>query len=207
MATVIKVIAAAEPGDFDAKVREPGKKFLARCPHPKNGQWDKKEFWRRAIPDLRKAYSEICAFSCFWVPPGTGFSSVDHFEAKADHPEKAYEWSNFRFVCGSLNGKKGTFVVLDPFEVEDGWFVIDFLSLLVKPSAGLDESIKLQVAETCRILGLNNQSTCVAERAHYLAEYCSAGKEGMAFLERNAPFLAKELKRQGLEEEIKNFFS
>ena len=34
--------------------------------------------------------------------------------------------SNYRLVCGTLNSRKGTFEVLDPFMIEDGWFEIDF---------------------------------------------------------------------------------
>ena len=59
------------------------------------------------------------------------------FKAQTDHfipiavlkqeskDELAYEWKNFRYAEGVLNGRKAGTSVLDPFQVQDEWFEIE----------------------------------------------------------------------------------
>ena len=54
---------------------------------------------------------------------------MEHFAPKKKHPDHAYIWENYRLVCTVMNSRKRDFEnVLDPFEVEDGWFQIQFNS-------------------------------------------------------------------------------
>jgi hypothetical protein len=128
---------------------------------------------------------------------------VEHFEPKDEFPELAYEWSNYRLVAGILNGRKGTNNdVLDPFTIEDGWFTIDFSSLMVKPGEHLDDVQKNRVWATINRLGLNEEQTCKKSRRRYVLLYCQR-KFDLDHLRDEAPFLASELVRQDLTEAIR----
>jgi hypothetical protein len=97
-----------------------------------------------------------------------------------------------------LNGRKGNHEdVLDPFRIENGWFVIDFPSLLVKPARGLDETLIRRIRTTIIRLGLNDEDTCLKSREKYVKDYCKQ-KISFDFLREEAPFIAFELERQNL---------
>ena len=196
--SVINVVLAAEPAEFDALVRQPGKRYLARVPRPTSKQFRSHDYWTSILADFHTAYRGICAYACHWIPPDTGADTVEHFEAKVPYPENAYEWSNYRLACQTLNGRKGMFEdVLDPFQVQTGWFWIDFPSLLVRPADGLTLDIERQVIDTRNRLGLNEETTCLKARERYVKDYCLHGLP-FTLLERDAPFIAGEITRQGL---------
>ncbi len=153
------------------------------------------------LRDLHDAYGGICAYSCHWIPYDTGAKTVEHFKPKVRYPQDAYEWDNYRLVCNALNGRKSDRDTLDPFEISDGWFIIDFPSLLVKSAPGLPDDLKNQVIATRDILGLNDEATCLKNRNEFVWCYCKR-QITFAHLERQAPFLAKELVRQGLTDTI-----
>ena len=206
---MIPVTAQDEPSHFDERVRKKGAAFLDNCPNPTSQQFDNRAYWREVLPDLYTAYGKICAYSCQWIsPPPTGFRTVEHFKSKTKHPRLAYEWSNYRLVCGSLNGCKGDHEdVLDPFKVQVGWFVIRFPSLLVKPGNSLTRYREKQVTNTIVRLRLNDELTCLSGRWDWLEEYCKLCDEGdektaFSYLQRHAPFLAAELQRQKLRGKV-----
>lgn len=194
---MIHVDMQPEPPDFDRVVRQPGKTFLTKNAHPTEKQFQTHAYWRKALKQLRDAYSGICAYSCHWIPYDTGTDTVEHFRPKSLHPAEAYEWANYRFVCSRLNGRKGAHEdVLDPFLVQTGWFVIEFPSLLVKPKKRLRRRLQSHIQTTCDRLGLNDEDTCLKQRYHYVREYC-VDRLPFTWLKRNAPFLAHEVSRQG----------
>jgi hypothetical protein len=200
---MIHVDVQPEPDDFEALVRAPGREFLEDFPNPTQRQWNTHSYWRRILGSLHHLYRGICAFSCHWIPYDTGADTVEHFLPKRLHPNQAYEWLNYRLVCGTLNGRKGEFQdVLDPFEIEDGWFTIEFPSLLVKPASGLDEDLTASIRRTIHRLRLNDEGTCLKSRAKFIELYC---KQIVPFdyLELEAPFIAKELQRQNLTADIR----
>ena len=187
---------------FNARVRVPGEKFLASLSGSAKINWAKRDYWRRSLVELYKAYGGICAYSAQWIPSGTGNYSVDHFLPKASRPDLAYEWSNYRLVCLRLNGRKSNYTdVLDPFTLDDDWFHLDFDTLLIKPNATLAPQDKESIIAAIERLGLNDDLTFVYERASWLCCYCSGAE--FTYLEQNAPFIAAELERQGLVVNIK----
>src|SRR5207244_2602229 len=119
-------------------------------------EWRAHSYWTEFGMALHEAYGCICAYSCHWISHDTGWRQVEHFLPKTAFPDKGYEWDNYRLVCGVLNGRKGTQRVLDPFVIENGWFTLDFPSLLVKPKRGLAPSLAEAIRETSEILGLND---------------------------------------------------
>lgn len=153
-----------------------------------------------SLPDLRRAYGEVCAYCSCWIPFDQG--SVDHFEPKSANPNGAYEWSNYRLAQERINNNKGNSRdVLDPFHVQAGWFVLDCASFFVKPNGGLRADVTTAVTRTIAVLQLNSDPF-VRLRYAVLKEY-SAGNWAMDFLERRYPFIAGELKRQGITDTIK----
>jgi uncharacterized protein (TIGR02646 family) len=198
---VIPVVLQAEPANFDINVRKPGQRFLNLTPNPTNKQWKHNSFWRSSIQDLRQAYGGICAYCAEWIPPSTGEWSVDHFIPKSICPASAYEWSNFRFVAARYNNFKGDFTdVLDPFSIQSEWFILDFTSFQVLPNDNLGEEDNRAVQRTIDRLHLNDQRA-IDSRLRWIDNY-SNNFINFEFLSQNAPFIAYELERQNLREEI-----
>lgn len=199
---MIRVQPQAEPADFDRLVRVPGRAFLATTPNPSSKQFENAAYWRRILKELRTAYGKVCAYSCFYIPEATGVDTVEHFLPKVPHPAEAYEWTNYRFVSHRLNQRKGKKEdVVDPFAIQNGWFVIDFPSLLVRPADNLAPDITAAVQGSIDRLGLNDSDSCWEQRDHFTRAYC-LGKCTFAYLQQDAPFLASEIARQGLVQEL-----
>ncbi len=205
---MIHVKEQPEPECFDELVRIPGKEFLKKVLHPTKEQWKSHAYWGKVKDRLYNSYDQICSYSCHWIPADTGFRTCEHFIAKESQPELAYEWSNYRLVCGTLNGRKGNRAnVLDPFHVEDGWFIIDFPSLIVQAESTLADDLRQRVKDTIRALKLNDEGTCLKARFAWLEQYCVLWRQtssdvALPNLQRYAPFLARELLRQNLVETI-----
>jgi len=195
-----------EPDNFSDRVRFRGRLFLQGNPSPTSKQWRSHQYWREVGSDLHDAYGGICAYSCHWIPYDTGADTVEHFRPKAIYPDEAYEWSNYRLVCATLNGRKGVYGdVLDPFVIQDGWFVIDFPSMLVKPDSDLAPGNRQCVQATIDRLGLNDEGTCLKSRVKWPTDYCS-NDISLDYFRRHAPFIVAELERQDLLATIREVF-
>lgn len=194
---MIPVKAQPEPGNFTERVRTPGQRFLSEVSNPTYLQWRGKEYWQRALPDMRKAYQSICAYSAFWIPHNTGNHSIDHFIPKSQDPELAYEWDNYRYVSARFNSRKGTHTITDPFKLLPGWFIISFKSFLIKPNPQLSIKQKKILEDTIGHLKLNADDELVEERQAWYQAY---QKKEISFehLKKMAPFIAFEIERQGL---------
>ncbi len=190
---MIRVEPQPEPLDFDKQVRQPGIADLAQNP----GRAGLAPYWRRCLRQLWQAYGGICAYACLYIPPVVGGRTVEHFAAKSKRPELAYEWSNFRLVCSIMNSRKHHFDdVLDPFEVMNGWFVLELVTMEVAPRRELPRLLGDKVSETISRLGLNRTECCEA-RGQWLDEY-RQGEITFAYLKKRCPFVALEMERQGL---------
>ncbi len=187
---MIPVQPQPEPPKFHQRVRVPGQDFLATNPSPKQDDWNGKEHWRRAIPDLRIAYRGICAYSSLRIHQ-LEMATVDHFIPKNSAPHLAYEWTNFRLARHRINSKKGEFTVLDPFTIGNDWFVLDFSTFMIYPNDTLPEDQKGKIRETIRHLDLNHRDY-IDVRTEWYNEF----KENVETLERWAPFIAYEMRRQ-----------
>jgi len=158
-------------------------------------------YWTRALPALHKAYRGICAYACIYIEPITG-PTVDHFVAiTRSAPHEAYEWNNFRLACSLMNARKNAFPdVLDPFDVQDGWFALDLNTFEVQPAEGIGAELKQRVENTVDRLALNSRE-CVTMRKRWFDAYWlpknPTQRVPLEFLENQAPFLARELQRQG----------
>ncbi len=210
---MIRVIPADEPAIFDDLIRKPGLRALAemvgepvsppRRGRPRNVVATRREdieakhfpeLWTQVLGDLMLAYREICAYSCFRIHPVTGARSVDHFVAKSKAWDKVYEWTNYRLACSGMNSRKLDFNdVLDPFEIESGWFQLEMVGFQIIPSDGLSESVRQAVRDTVVRLRLDE-----FRRSREIdAERYWAGLTPLQILDLESPFVASELRRQG----------
>ena len=197
---MIPVKQQPEPPTFDTKVRAKGQAFLKATPNPTS--WQNKWYWRQSLSDLRTAYGKVCAYCAQWIPHATGGHTVEHFLPRKTHPHLAYEWDNFRYVSRRFNSRKGTQEIIDPFEVGDTWFTLNFKTFFVEPNPELSSPNRERVQDTIRILHLNNDTDLVDERIEFICDYCT---DAISFihLQNKAPFIACELERQDLRETIK----
>ena len=202
---MIRIAKTDEPlhPSFEELVRKPGSDLSGRdSQSPRTSNGNITIIGEGCAPVLRKRYSGICAYSCYFIHEVTGDDTVEHFLPKTPHPTLAYEWTNYRYVCGKLNTWKRTNEnVLDPFEIEDGWFNIEFPSLLVKASVGLDARLITRIRNTITQLRLNEDDPCIRCRQRIIEDYCS-GDISFDYLKRHAPFLGREIERQELVDRI-----
>lgn len=211
---MIKVNPAPEPEDFDSKVRQRGLRALqgmignntgVRSGKPRKDTYNDLDsipaskippYWRDCLPELMEAYERTCAYMCFYIHRVTGAATVDHMLPKSADKELAYEWSNYRLACSLMNSRKSdAHTVLDPFEVEDGWFCIEFIGYQLVASPYVDEATRARIDQTIEQLKLNDYECCKL-REEYVQSYLS-GDISFRHLCKNAPFLASELLRHG----------
>lgn len=188
---MIPVSPQPEPPTFDEWVRRPGLDALA------SGVEDLPDYWRRCLGDLYEAYKGICAYICIYIPPVTGGRTVEHFAPKSKVRELAYEWRNYRLVCSVMNSRKRDFEdVLDPFEIGDGWFILDLIFMQVLPRPSLDPETTAQVERTIARLRLNDPECIKARRLYY--DPFVQGDLSLDLLTRWSPFVAQEVRRQAI---------
>jgi hypothetical protein len=153
--------------------------------------------WCAIIPDLMRAYSYICAYCCERIRAAAS-PSVDHLIPKSRAWDKAYEWDNYRLAALKLNAFKGDDPeVIDPFEVQPGWFALelDFGQIKPGPVAEADPALKARVKKTITRLKLDSEAMD-EDRMGDARDYWSR-ELGWARVQRDMPFLAAELRRQG----------
>ena len=196
---MISVTPAPEPSEFDAQVRQPGRRaierLIAQGTPPDEVFRQVPSLWRKALPDLMKAYDEICAYSCFRIHRVTGSASADHMAPKSRERCLIYEWSNYRLACSRLNSRKRNWLdVLDPFEISRGWFRIELNGFQVCPGLGLSGKARARVQATISRLKLNDYAFRTTREEH--TEDYWAGRICFEVLMRESPFVAMELQRQ-----------
>jgi hypothetical protein len=77
-----------------------------------------------------------------WISSG----HVEHFISQSaclecDQPHLAYDWANYRYIMPELNSRKGARPpLLDPFEVQEGWFEIVLPQLHLRVTERIPDS-------------------------------------------------------------------
>lgn len=204
---MIPVSRQPEPTDFDVKVRQPGQNWLAKH----NIQHDSalpagtvlKEYWTKALKQLWEAYGGICAYLAIYIEFSAGAVTTDHFFPKSKYPGMAYEWNNYRLASLAANRDKHEHEdVLDPFEIEQGTFTIEFSSGAILPDIGLSVDVRESAIKTIERLKLDsaeNRQMRVRHFNSYISGECTLG-----FLQRESPFVYAEIIRQKMELEKQN---
>lgn len=157
-----------EPSTFDRRCRQRGRQWIER--HP--GYDRPYDYWSEFEPDLRNAFAGLCAYCVMLVMKG----QTDHFipisvlkKKQQDH--LAYEWSNFRYVEGVLNQRKGESSVLDPFKVRDNWFELKLPSLQLVLTDKVPKNIRKKAEFTLDRLGLTNDAVIIRYRQKWFEMY------------------------------------
>ncbi|HKI16644.1 MAG TPA: hypothetical protein VKA15_02135 [Isosphaeraceae bacterium] len=212
---MIPVVQAPPPADFDERVKKPGLDAIAervgetpkrRRPGPKRKKVAKTReeippecfppLWRDVLPDMLRAYNRLCAYLALYIDHATGSPSVDHVIPKSKAWDKVYEWSNYRLACALVNSKKNNVdLVLDPFEIQHGLFALEFFGFEVTTGELAVGALAAKVADTIEQLGLNLPDCCKARREYF--DNYRQRHITLDYLERRAPFIAHELRRQG----------
>jgi hypothetical protein len=161
---VIYIATVPEPHTFAQDCRDPGVAWLASVTPANEAR--PKDLWSPFRLDLQAGFGFLCGYYAMQLSEG----QVDHFISwdgcKCTNPELAYEWSNYRFISGSLNSTKGTLddKLLDPFEIKEGWFEIDIPSLILSTTDVLPPSLLDKATFTLDKLGLAQDRKALALR-------------------------------------------
>jgi hypothetical protein len=188
---VIGFTLQQEPDTFDERCRKRGQAWLTNNPTYKRPN----DYWTEFEPDLREAFGGLCAYCAMKIMKG----QVDHFRPvavlkKEGNDELAYEWSNFRYGEGVLNGKKWKHVVLDPFVVQDGWFEIQLPSLQLRMTDAIPQQHRDLAAFTIKRLGLRDSEVVVRYRQEWFRMYRD-GKLTLDGLRDVAPLIAQAVQK------------
>lgn len=193
---MIPVARPEEPSQFDAECRQPGQAWLAenpdRDPH-------ENPLWRHFTGDLRTAFGNRCGFSAMYVSRGT----VDHWISVKSDRSRSYEWTNYRFVDAAVNSAKKPGwegKLMDPFEVQDGWFEVQLPSLQLVATSAMDPATRARAEFTLKKLRLEDGEDSLRLRREWLAMY-ESGEISLEGLFRVAPLIARAVaKRDGLSD-------
>ena len=109
--------------------------------------------------------------------------------------DQVYEWTNYRLACALMNARKSDVgQVLDPVDVQNGWFALELYEVQVVPGVRLPRGVEAKVTNTISRLRLND-SQCREARREYAVDYWG-NLIAWSYLERHAPIVARELDRQ-----------
>ena len=182
-----------EPADFDSACREPGivwyvsQRLAGKTPKTS----DFPNLWANYEKDLAQGFHERCGWWAMWIAEG----QVDHYLSKKHRPDLTYQWSNYRYISGSVNGSKKNHddKVLDPFEIQEGWFEVILPSMQLIVTSLLPPELETRARFTLNKLHLREGTKVVRCRRRWYQSY----KDGMSMseLEKFAPLVARAVKK------------
>lgn len=210
---MIQIVLAPEPPVFNAKVRQKGLSAIdemvgrsprLRRPGPRRTgtAWTREEdipadkfppYWRDALDDLRTSYEHRCAFLALYLDRATGNASVDHMLPKSKHWDQVYEWNNYRLCAATINAKKQDLTgIVDPVDCRQEWFALELVGFQVLAGSRAPADKLIEINATLELL---NATECRRQREEYTIDYWNR-EISLTYLERRAPFIAAELRRQ-----------
>ena len=198
---MIPVTPKPEPEDFDTQVRQKGLRWLEKhhidIKDPLPSGTELPPYWRACLDELYHNYDGVCAYLAVFFERITGTGHVEHFCPKSLRPDLAYEWRNYRLACSAINSRKRDFTdILDPFEIEDGWFYLELVSGHIFPNPQLPASLQQKIQASIDRLKLDSPAHNEMRAKHYQF-YCE-GEVTEGFLKKYSPFVWTEAARQGL---------
>ncbi|SFL44197.1 hypothetical protein SAMN02982985_00153 [Rugamonas rubra] len=127
--------------------------------------------------------------------------TVDHYLSYKNHPDKAYDWENYRFASGTLNSSKKNAddTVLDPYEVGAGWFEVILPSLQMKITDIVPAAHRAKAQHTLKRLKLRDGERIIRWRQSWYDMYL-AGELPLSGLRRVAPLIADAVEKKLAEE-------
>jgi hypothetical protein len=186
---VIRFEPTPVPADFAARAQGPGNTWLAA-----NAKSRPKDYWGDFKFQLAEAFRNLCAYSVMFEPVGT----VDHFVSCDEDRTRAYDWSNYRFASGWLNSSKQhlkSHEMVDPFEVENGWFELLLPSLQLVATDRVPAEWSDRVKLMLNRLHLGHDERIVRQRREWYRMY-QEGELTLEGLEKKAPLIAAAVRKQ-----------
>lgn len=145
--------------------------------------------------DLAAGFGDLCGYSAMYEPVGT----VDHFVSFDEDPNKAYDWSNYRYASGWINSSKQNLraeQLIDPFDVQDGWFEVLLPSLQLVVSESIPEEKRDLAAFAIKRLHLRDDERVMKQRREWYRMY-QDGELTLDGLRKKAPLIALAIKPTG----------
>ena len=192
---MIPVTRQAEPATFDENVRAPGTAAMRnhQGDWTSNAFWNFHNYWAACLDEMYTLYGETCAYICVHMVRrsvlGIKGASVEHFIPVKDNRNLAYEWDNYRLVCGAANSLRGNLTpFLDPFALSQHFFELLLNSgNIIAPHADPNNQA---VRNTLSVV---NNPIFTKYRAELFARY----KAQPVVLKRESLFIYQEAVRQG----------
>jgi len=183
-----------EPDGFDTDARRPGLAWLESHPDATRP----KDYWSAFKGELATGFGNLCAYSAMYEPVGT----VDHFVSCHEDRSLAYEWDNYRYASGWINSSKRNLPssqMLDPFDVEDGWFrlLLPSLQLVVDEDVVPPEFIE-RARFVLERLHLRDDERVLRQRREWYRMY-QEEEVTMLGLRNKAPLIARAVDREQAE--------
>lgn len=189
-AAVIPVGKTPKPAQFDEKARTPGNQWLAE-----NSTSTKRPpaYWNKFTADLRNGFKGLCGYAAMLDPTG---GTVDHYLSYKNHRQLAYEWDNYRFASGTLNSSKKNAddTVLDPCQVQAGWFEILLPSLQMQVTDAVPAALRAKAEYTLKRLQLRDGERIIRWRQSWYEMY-KDGQLTLDGLRQVAPLIADAVKK------------
>lgn len=185
---MIRFDRVPEPASFHDEVRLKG--FKWQIDHPTAQQYP--NYWLKFSQDLADGFHNLCGYLAIWIQFGT----VDHYLSQKNNRDKVYEWDNYRYASPIANSRKKPCHdnrLLDPYEVEDGWFEIHLPSLQVILTAKIPEQYKIRANTTLKTI-IKNDPNYVRLQAQWLTLY-EEGTIDLVGLRKFSPLLARALEK------------
>ena len=108
--------------------------------------------WRKYQPQLAAGFQDRCGWWAMRIADG----AVDHYLSKKFHRNRAYDWNNYRYISTSVNSSKQNHDadVLDPFDVQPGWFEVQLPSMLLRRTSLVPPAFQAKADFTIKKLRL-----------------------------------------------------
>jgi len=174
-----------------ASTSQRGNDWLARNPNAKKRPPD---YWRKFSFKLGEGFQFLCGYMTLWTTDGT----VDHFVSIDEDRSRAYDWDNYRYVAGWVNSSKQHVVsteILDPYEVEEGWFEILLPTLELVVTSKVPPEKRARAEQTLKSLPIGRDERAIKRRGVYYDGYLKKEFD-LALLRKQAPLLAAAIEKQ-----------
>jgi hypothetical protein len=150
--------------------------------------------WVRYSEKLAEGFRHLCGYSAVYVANG----QVDHFVSEKEDPRRLYDWDNYRYADGWLNASKKDLrsdQLLDPFDVEDGWFEIILPSLQLVVTEACPADRRERAERMLTRLRLSHDERVVRYRREWYRMY-QDGELTLEGLAKKAPLIARAVAKQ-----------
>lgn len=175
-----------KPRNFTRDCETPGNAWVQANP----GSDKFPSLWRKFQPQLATGFHDRCGWWAMRIADG----AVDHFLSKRVHRHLAYDWSNYRYISPTVNSSKRNLddKVLDPFEIQPGWFEVQLPSMLLRRTAAVPAALHAKADFT--IKKLLNSRKARRNRRRWYEDHKLRGLP-LPNLEQYAPLVADAVKK------------